>query len=446
MTSRSLVLFTDFYELTMAQAYLEEGMTDDAVFSLFVRSLPPQRNYLLACGLGTALDYLENLRFEEEDLTYLSSLKKFSDRFLDWLRNFRFTGTVYAVPEGTPIFGNEPILEVVAPLPEAQLVETFVMNQIHLQTVLCSKAHRVVMAASGRTVIDFGSRRIHGIDAALKAARAFYIGGVAATSNVLAAKIYGIPVTGTMAHSYIQAHSDEMEAFQAFARIYPDTILLVDTYDPIEGVRKVIELAKLLGEAFKVKGIRLDSGDLLDLSRRARGLLDHAGLEKVQIFASGGLDEDSIRYLVSSKAPIDGFGVGTNMAVSQDAPVLDIAYKLCQYAGGGRLKLSPGKVTLPGRKQIFRMSSGEHYERDVVARADEHFPGDPLLSVVMRGGERVGAGTADLESAREHARRETARLPAHLLDIKPAMPPYPVGISPGLSQYQRELEKQLRGL
>ena len=441
-----LALFTDLYELTMAQAYFDEGMTDDAVFSLFVRSLPRRRNFLLACGMDTVLDYLENLHFDEEDLAYLASLDEFSDRFLDWMRGFRFNGTVYAVPEGTPVFANEPILEVAAPLPEAQIVETFIMNQIHLQTVLCSKAQRVVMAAQGRPVIDFGSRRMHGIDAALKAARAFYIGGVAATSNVLASKIYQVPVTGTMAHSYIQAHDDEREAFREFARLYPETVLLVDTYDTMEGVRRVIELANTLGEEFKVSAVRLDSGDLLDLSREARRLLDEAGLGRVKIFASGGLDEDIIARLVSSGAPIDAFGVGTSMGVSKDAPDLDLAYKLCEYAGKGRLKLSLGKPTLPGRKQIFRVSMNGRYVRDVLARADEHLEGQPLLESVMRRGERLAASRVSLESARAYASLQISRLPDHVRGITPAEPPYPVEVSPELLRYQKEIKDRVRAM
>lgn len=442
--SKNLALFTDLYELTMAQAYFDEGMTDDAVFSLFVRRLPPQRNFLLACGLDSVLEYLENLRFDEDDLAYLASLGKFSDRFLAHLRDFRFSGAVYAVPEGTPIFANEPILEIVAPLLEAQIIETFVMNQIHVQTVLSSKAQRIVMAAEGRPVIDFGPRRMHGIDAALKAARAFYIGGVAATSNVLAGKVYQVPVAGTMAHSYIQAHDDEREAFRKFARLYPETVLLVDTYDTLEGVRRVIELADTLGEQFKIRAVRLDSGDLLALSREVRGLLDQAGLGKVEIFASGGLDEDKVAQLVASSAPINGFGVGTSMGVSKDAPDLDIAYKLCEYAGTGRLKLSTGKPILPGRKQVFRESNNGIDTCDTVARADEQLSGRPLLEAVMRNGERLAAGRVDIESARAHASRQAARLPNHVRAIKPAEPPYLVKVSPELSRYQKQIEDRVK--
>lgn len=442
----NLALFTDLYELTMAQAYFEEGMIEDAVFSLFVRRLPQRRNYLLACGLDTVLDYLQNLRFHDEDLAYLASLGKFSDHFLDQLREFFFSGAVFAVPEGTPVFANEPILEIVAPLQQAQIVETFVMNQIHLQTVLISKAQRVVTAAEGRPVIDFGQRRMHGIDAALKAARAFYIGGVTATSNVLAGKEYGVPVAGTMAHSYIQAHEDEAAAFRAFARLYPKTVLLVDTYDTLEGVRRVIDLSRALGRDFKISAVRLDSGDLLALSRETRMLLDQAGLARVKIFASGGLDEDTIGQLVSSGAPIDGFGVGTSMGVSSDAPDLDIAYKLCEYAGSGRLKLSTDKPILPGRKQIFRVSEEGRYVRDMVARADEDLPGQPLLEAVMRNGVRLPAGRVDIESSRAHTRQQVALLPDHVRAITPAAPSYPVEVSRRLSMFQKEIEDKVRSV
>ncbi len=441
--SNELSLFTDFYELTMLQAYFEEGMTEKAVFSLFVRRLPPHRNFLLSCGLDTVLKYLENLRFGDDALAYLASLKNFTDHFLGWLRDFKFTGEVYAVPEGTPVFANEPLLEIVAPLPQAQLIETYVMNQIHLQTLLATKAQRVVSAAEGRPVVDFGARRIHGIDAALKAARAFYIGGVSATSNVLASKQFGVPVTGTMAHSYIQAHQDEAAAFRAFARFYPETVLLVDTYDTLDGVRKVITLAKTLGQDFKVKAVRLDSGDLLYLSKKARYLLDQAGLSTVEIFASGGLDEERVAELLSAGAPINGFGVGSSMGVSNDAPVLDIAYKLCEYAGQGRLKLSTGKPVLPGRKQVFRMTENERNVGDVIARADEKLAGRALLVPVMHHGERLKTGCVDLESSRKYAQQQIALLPTELCAITQARSPYPVVVSQELSLFQKKVKEQV---
>lgn len=438
-----LALFTDLYELTMLNAYYEEGMMADAVFTLFVRRLPVRRNFLLACGVDTVLDYLETIRFSEEDLAYLDSLRQFSGRFLNWLRDFRFTGEVFAVPEGTPVFANEPIIEIVAPLPQAQIVETFIMNQIHVQTVLASKAQRVVAAAEGRPVIDFGPRRMHGIDAALKAARAFWIGGVAATSNVLAGKLYGVPVAGTMAHSYIQSHENEATAFRAFAQLYPETVLLVDTYDTLAGVQKVIDLARALGDDFKVKAVRLDSGELLDLSRRARRLLDDAGLRDVEIFASGGLDEDAIAALVSAGAPIDGFGVGTSMGVSSDAPDLDIAYKLSEYAGKGRLKLSTGKPILPGRKQVFRIVEGEHDVRDVIACDDEVPVGRPLLVPMMRNGKRLPERRVDLTTARQYAQEQISRLPERVRAITPADSPYPVEVSRTLAHRQQQIIKDL---
>ena len=440
--ANGLALFTDLYELTMLQAYFDEGMTGDAVFSLFVRRLPERRNFLLACGLDSVLEYLEALRFEAADITYLASLGKFSNAFLDGLRDLRFTGDVYAVPEGTPVFANEPILEIVAPLPQAQLIETFIMNQIHLQTLLASKAGRVVSAASGRSVVDFAARRIHGTDAALKAARAFYVAGAEATSNVLAGRLYGLPVSGTMAHSYVQSHESEAEAFRAFTNLYPDTVLLVDTYDTLGGVQKVIELARELGEDFRVRAIRIDSGDMAALAKKARAMFDAAGLERIGIFASGGLDEDAVAALLASGAPIDGFGVGSAMGVSRDVPDLDIAYKLCEYGGKGRVKLASGKPVLPGRKQVFRVEVGGRAVRDVIARADEELPGKPLLERVMAGGERLPAGMASVEDARRHARESVGRLPEPLRAIVPAEP-YPVTVSPALRAFQEAVAAEV---
>ncbi len=437
--ANGLALFTDLYELTMLQAYYEEGMTAESVFTLFVRRLPARRNFLLACGVDTVLDYLETIRFGEEDLAYLSTLGLFSDSFLTWLRDFRFTGEVDSVPEGTPVFANEPILEVVASLPQAQILETFIMNQIHLQTVLASKAQRVVAAADGRPVVDFGARRMHGIDAALKGARAFWIGGVASTSNVLAGKLYGLPVAGTMAHSYIQAHENEAAAFRAFAKVFPETTLLVDTYDTLQGIRKVIDLAKSIGDDFKIKAVRLDSGDMLALSRETRWLLDEAGLERVEIFASGGLDEDVIATLLSGGAPIDGFGVGTSMGVSNDAPDLDIVYKLSEYAGKGRLKLSTDKPIFPGRKQVFRIAKDGEDVRDVIARAGEELIGRPLLVPMMRDGKRLPEGRVDLTAARTYAHEQIARLPAPVRAITHADPPYRVEVSQVLSDFQKKI-------
>lgn len=440
----SPVLLTDLYELTMLQAYFEEQMNEVGVFSLFVRRLPERRNYLLACGLDDVLAFLETVHFDHAALGYLESLGQFSDRFLRYLEQFRFAGDVYAVPEGTPIFANEPIVEVAAPIVQAQLVEAFVMNQIHLQTVLASKAARVVDAAQGRQVVDFGFRRMHGIDAGLKGARAFHIAGVHATSNVAAGQAYGVRVAGTLAHSYIQAHDDEYEAFRAFARLYPGTVLLVDTYDTIAGVRKVVDLANELGTDFRVSAVRLDSGNLRDLAFAARRILDEAGLRQVGIFASGGLNEDEIARLVDAGAPIDGFGVGTDMGVSRDAPSLDIAYKLVEYAGRGRLKLSTGKELVPGRKQIFRVERDGVADHDLLARHDEAASGRPLLRCVMTGGVRSAEQPVSLDKARAHARAELERLPPRLRGVQPAVPPYQVHVSVALAADRDGLSRRWR--
>lgn len=432
-------MLVDLYQLTMVQGYWREGMQDDAVFSLFARRLPPQRNYLLACGLADALHYLETARFTDAAIDYLASLPGFSPDFLRWLRGFRFTGDVFAVPEGTPVFPDEPIVEVVAPIAEAQLAETFLMNQLHFQTVVASKASRVVTAAAGRAVVDFGLRRMHGADAGLRSARAFHIAGVAATSNVLAGQIHGVPVAGTLGHSYIQAHDREIDAFRAFLSLYPEAVLLVDTYDTVGGVETVIQVARELGDDFRARGIRLDSGDLFDLAGRARRLLDAAGLERVEIFASGGLDEHRIAGLLARGAPIDGFGVGTSMGVSTDAPAFDVAYKLTEYGGRGRLKMSPGKPILPGPKQVFRVEERGRAVRDVIGRREENLPGRPLLRPVMRRGERLPAGDEALDTARDRARRELAGLPDAVRAIDPADPPFPVDISPSLRAYQRSV-------
>lgn len=440
-----LGLFTDLYELAMLQAYWAEGMMEDAVFSLFVRRLPRHRNFLLACGLENALGYLEELCFGSRALEYLESRPEFRSGFLEWLAGFRFTGEVHAVPEGTAVFSNEPILEVIAPLPQAQLVETFLMNQVHFQTVVASKAARVVLAAGARPVVDFGLRRMHGTDAGLKAARAFHIAGVAATSNVLAGAVYDVPVTGTMAHSYIQAHDSEMDAFRAFARLFPETVLLVDTYDTAEGVRRVVRLARELGDAFHVRAVRLDSGDLTALAFDAREILDEAGLAHVQIFASGGLDEHEIAAMVAHGAPIDGFGVGTGMGVSTDAPALDIAYKLTEYAGRGRLKLSTGKPILPGRKQVFRLEDEGRPVRDVIGRAQETLPGRPLLERVMTAGRRLPNGRVGLDEARAYAAAQIGALPERIRSLTPADPPYSVEVSDALRRHQREVAARLAG-
>ena len=432
---------TDLYQLTMLQSYFEHRMNDIAVFDLFVRRLHPNRNYLVAGGLEQVLHYLETLSFSNEHLSYLRSLNRFSSTFIDYLGSLRFTGDVYAVREGTVVFANEPLLEIVAPLAEAQIIETFVINQIHLQTLAASKAARVVAAAQGRSIVDYGLRRIHGTDAGLKAARAFYIAGVDATSNVLAGEIYGIPVSGTMAHSFIQAHDSEYEAFRHFAETFPDGTMLVDTYNTLDGVRHVIRLARELESAFRVTGIRLDSGDLAMLSKESRRLLNEAGLSKLKIFASGNIDEYSITSLIQSGAPIDGFGVGTHMGTSADAPYLDMAYKLVEYAGVPRMKFSPAKSTLPGRKQVFRALVNGKAAGDEIACFGEQLPGRSLLEPVMLGGRRTGAPPA-LNDLRSHCIDGIGQLPPRLLASTPTDEPYLVTMSPQLQALQQTLQRR----
>jgi nicotinate phosphoribosyltransferase len=418
-------------------------MNETAVFDFFVRRLPPSRNYLVACGLDQVLEYLEDLSFSPEALRYLKSLNRFSDNFIESLRSFHFIGDVYAIPEGTVIFSNEPLIEVVAPLPQAQLVETFVMNQVQFATLAASKAARVVRAAKGRSVVDYGLRRIHGADAGIKAARAFFIAGVSATSNVLAGQLYGIPVSGTMAHSFIQACENEITAFRKFVRSFPDGILLVDTYDTLEGVRRVIDLAREMGQDFHVSGVRLDSGDLLSLSGQARQLLDASGLQRLKILASSSLDEYEIERLLEDNAPIDGFGVGAHMGVSEDAPFLDCAYKLVEYAGRPRMKLSKDKETLPGRKQVFRRSAAGIVQSDVIGCAHDVIDGKPLLQKVMEGGKRM-ALPPGLGESRDLCHASVNALPQALLDLSLVQPPYPVHLSSGLKALRDEIVHRFR--
>ncbi len=434
-------LFTDLYELTMAQAYAAEHMDQLAVFELAFRKMPAHRNYIVAAGIGDVLEFLANFRFSAEDLDYLRKRPEFSDAFLQRLEGLRFTGDVYAVPEGTPVFPNEPLVQVIAPILEAQLMETFVLNQVHSQSLAAAKAARVVEAAKGRGVVDFGSRRAHGTDAALKVARATYLTGGAGTSNVFAGMTYGIPVFGTMAHSYIQAHDSEAASFEAFATLYPETTLLVDTYDTLEGVRKVIALSRKIGDKFRVRAVRLDSGDLSSLASQTRKMLDEAGLKHVTIFASSGLDEYQIEDLVNAGAPIDAFGVGTKLAVMEDASHLDMAYKLVEYAGKGRLKLSSKKVLYPGRKQVFRQIEAGLMMRDVIGRFDDDLPGERLLQPVMRQGRPTS--DVNLEESRRRFRLELQRLPTQLRKLEPSSVPYPVKFSDCLQNDLYTIRRQL---
>ncbi len=410
-------LLTDLYELRMAASFRRRGMDGQATFSLFVRALPPERGFLVACGLESCLDYLDGLAVEDEDLDALTGLG-LDDIAIEALAGLRFTGDVWAVPEGRVVYAGEPLVEVTAPIAEAQLVETYLLNQITFATTVASKAARARVAARGAGLVDFAFRRTQGSEAAMTVARASAIVGFAATSNVEAARRFGLRAAGTMAHSYVEAFASEDEAFRAFAEDNPgNAVLLVDTYDTRAGVQKAVAVISRLGLG-ATAGIRLDSGDLDALARDARRMLDDAGLTETQIFASGGLDEYAIESLVAASAPIDAYGIGTKMGVSQDAPSLESVYKLVEYDGRPVIKLSPGKSTMPGPKQVFRALEG-----DVIGLRTEAPPSDsePLLTCVMRDGHR--AHDASLADAQQRFESDLALLPAHALRIRNPSPP-----------------------
>jgi nicotinate phosphoribosyltransferase len=424
------LLLTDLYQLNMMQAYEEAGMTETAVFELFVRKLPATRNFLVAAGLEQVVTFLETAAFDDAEIAWLESEHRFALAFLERLADFRFTGDVDAVAEGEIVFPDEPLLRVVAPLPQAQLMETRIINLMHFQTVIASKAARMRLAAPRKRLIDFGLRRAHGAEAGLLAARASYLAGFDGTATVEAGRRYGIPISGTMAHSFIQAHDDEVAAFRHFARARPDSlVLLLDTYDTERAAEKVVALApELAAEGIVLSGVRLDSGDLGAHARKVRAILDAGGLEAVQIFASGGLDEQAIAELCDSAAPIDGFGIGTALTTAQDAPALDCAYKLQEYAGRARRKLSEGKATWPGRKQVFRrFDAAGRPCGDLLTLADERRDGVPLLKPVMRAGHRLEA-LPDLATLRRATLERLAALPPALAALAPA-DPYPVTVS-----------------
>lgn len=441
-------LTTDLYELTMAQAYFEHGVTAPASFSLFVRHLPPQRGYLVSAGLEGALDFLQAVRFSSDDIQYLESTGIFSGAFLEYLSGVTFTGDVWAIPEGRAVFANEPILEVTAPIIEAQIVETFLINQINLHTMITAKAARCVTAARGRTIVDFGFRRTQGVDAGLAAARCSWIAGFHASSNVLGGRLYGIPVSGTMAHSFVTAYESEIDSFRAFAATFPGRCtLLIDTYDTLDGAHKAVVVAREMEErGHRLQAVRLDSGDLLELSRGVRGIFDDAGLDYVRILASGGLDEYEIDALLRAGAPIDAFGVGTKLGVSADAPWLDMAYKMVEFDGRPVLKLSAGKRSLPGRKQVRRrFDAGGKMVSDVITlRDDAREEGEPLLVEVMRGGRAVENAGA-LSRARECFTEELKRLPVGLRELTPAAE-YPVAVSERLAALAGEIAWRLAGM
>jgi len=446
---QNMSLFTDFYELTMCASYFDNKKFEPATFDLFIRRLPENRSYFLFAGLEQALLYLKSVKFTKEHLVYLKK-QGFNQQFLNYLRDFKFTGDVWAVPEGTVAFPCEPLIRVTAPMIEAQLVETFLLNTVNLQTMIATKASRVVHAANGKAVIEFGLRREHGVDAGMKVARSSYIAGCQGTSNVLAGLAYDIPVFGTMAHSFVMSYENEIDAFRAFAKTFPDkSTLLIDTYDDLAGAEKAATVAKELEKkGCRLGGVRLDSGDLAEISKQVRKLLDKKELKYVKIFASGDLDEFKLAELLENGAKIDAFGVGTKMGTSADKPYVDVIYKLCETMNAkGKfspiMKLSEGKVTLPGRKQVYRFKDENgFFAKDMIALTDEKVNGEPLLVKVMENGKIV-YDLPSLAEIRATAAENLSKLPAEYKKLTNA-PPYTVELSQDLKNLIRNLKKKLK--
>lgn len=443
MPSPPSALLTDLYQLTMLQTYVEQGMEEPAVFEFFVRKLPPNRSFLLSAGLEQALEYLEALRFSDWELDWLKISGKFPASFVNYLARLRFTGDVHAMPEGTVFFPNEPVFRVIAPLPQAQLVETRLINLLHFQTVIASKAARLVLLAQGKPLIDFGLRRAHGAEAGTLAARATYLAGFAGTATVLAGAQFGVPVYGTMAHSFVQAHTDETDAFERFAWSHPDNVvLLLDTYDTEAAAEKVVALApRLKQQGITIKGVRLDSGDLADHACKVRGILDSGGLPHVRIVVSGNIDEVALRRLVEAKAPIDTFAVGTHVTTSSDAPYMDCAYKLQEYAGRPCRKRSEGKATWPGRKQVYRQYGPDgRMAGDVITLEDDPQEGTALLQPFMHAGKRL-VSPRPLAVMRAATAGELSRLPEPLRALQDGAS-YPVRISQALQDLAKSVDER----
>jgi nicotinate phosphoribosyltransferase len=443
----SMSLLTDFYELTMCAGYFENRRKEKASFDLFIRRLPLNRSYFVFAGLEQVLLFLQHLKFSEEQINYLRT-QGLKEDFLNYLRKFKFAGEVLAVPEGTVVFPEEPLIRVTAPIIEAQLVETFVLNTANLQTMLATKASRVVTAAKGRSVIEFGLRRTQGTDAGMKAARCSYLAGCNGTSNVLAGMTYGIPVFGTMAHSYVMFFDSEIASFRAFAKAFPDnSTFLIDTYDDLAGAENAAFVAKELEKTgHRLRGVRLDSGDLAALSKKVRAILDRHGLDYVQIFASGDLDEYKIAELLAKGAKIDSFGVGTRMSTSYDRPYVDVVYKLSGKIEGDAfvpaMKLSKGKITFPGKKQVFRQTSQKGiYVKDIVGLEDEKINGEPLLIKVMENG-RLTCNLPTLEESKSNCLLNLSKLPDRFKRLRNASK-YPVRLSPKLRQIKKDLSAQI---
>jgi nicotinate phosphoribosyltransferase len=425
----------------MLKGYFDQRMEGTAVFEFFVRKLPAKRNFLIAAGLEQALAFLETVQFSSEELEWIASYGPFRPEFVRYLEKFRFSGNVHAMPEGTIFFPNEPIVRVTAPIAQAQLVESRLINLFHFETLIASKAARSVLQAPGKLLVDFGLRRAHGAEAGLLAARASYLAGFAGSATVLAAPLFSIPVYGTMAHSFVQAHDDETTAFDHFAHALPqNVILLIDTYDTEAAAEKVVRLApKLMQDGIKIKGVRLDSGDLADHAFKVRRILDAGGLRDATIFASGSVDEYVLERLMSQNAPIDGFGIGTHMDTSADAPYLDCAYKLVEYAGKARRKRSEGKVLWPGRKQVFRrFDEDSRMHSDILSLEGDDLQGESLIVPVMKEGRRLSPAEP-IQRSRERALAALERLPERLKSLE-AAPAYSVFVSEALKNLAVEVD------
>jgi nicotinate phosphoribosyltransferase len=430
----NLTLLTDLYQLTMAQSYFAEKRLAEATFSVFVRSYPPNRGYFVCAGLNDVLSFFENFAFDASAIEYLAAQKLFSKEFLRYLSELRFTGEVWAIPEGRIVFREEPLLELSAPIIQAQIVETLIINQLHVQTMIATKAARCLQASDGRPLVDFALRRTHGTDAGMKVARASYLVGFAGTSNVMAGKAYGIPIVGTMAHSFVSSFEHEIDAFRAYVRSFPrNAILLIDTYDTFQGARNAVQVAnEMAARGESLIGVRIDSGDLADLARKVRKIFDDANLPNIKIFGSGGLDEYDLAELAEANAPFDSYGVGTRMGTSADAPWMDMAYKLVEYDGAPVLKLSTGKASSPGRKQVFRTRDGSgNFLQDTIGLRDERIAGETLLQQAMRNGRRT-AGTPNLSQSRNRFAADFAALPESFKSLRNP-PHYPVKSSQQLA-------------
>lgn len=435
-------LLTDLYQLTMMQAYFDNDMHDEAVFEMFFRRLPKQREFLVACGLAQVIEYLTELHFTAEDIDFLRKDGRFHERFLNYLADLRFTGAVHAMAEGTIFFADEPIIRITAPLPLAQLVETRIINILQFQTMIASKAVRMKQVMPDKLLVDYGLRRAHGAEAGIMAARASYIAGFTGTATVLAGQLFGIPLFGTMAHSFIQAHDSEREAFLHFATSHPaNSIFLLDTYNTEHAAQRLVDLApELTARNIAIRGVRLDSGDMVELSRKVRKILDDGGLHDTLIFASGDLDEYSLARYAEEKAPVDGFGVGTRMTTSADVPFMNCAYKLVEYGGVGRRKLAEGKSTWPGRKQIYRrfLADGT-MAGDTMALDGEELAGNPLIHAYMHEG-RQAALLPPLAATRDYLLDQLATLPS---SVRPGPDRYPVTISPQLQQLAETVRERM---